>query len=102
MPYSFQQVKNILSNVQSRAKSNPESVVDYIDGILSVIPDSEPVKPVHPEPSQLEPNQPIYNFASSCSDSSPYVNLQVSCPVEQMAKDTAKQFSVPEFHGADF
>ena len=32
MPYSFQQVKNILSNVQSRAKSNPESVVDYIDG----------------------------------------------------------------------
>ena len=102
MPYSYQQVKNILANVQSRAKSNPESVVDYIDGILSVIPDSEPVTPVHPEPVQPAPSMPYYDLRPTCTDSSPYANLQISCSVDQMAKDTAKQFSVPEFHGADF
>lgn len=121
MPYSFNQVKDILLKVQSRAQSNPESVVDYIDGILSVIPESEPVDAPAIQPEQ-QPHQytrpadswivqsPQYTgsdmnpcFTNSQQGIVPDTNMQVtttSCG--QMAQDTAKQFSVPKYHGLDF
>ena len=122
MPYSFNQVKDILLKVQSRAQSNPESVVDYIDGILSVIPESEPVEApaCQPEPQPQQYSRPADSwiiqspqstggsnvnpcFTNSQQGSVPDTNMQVtttSCG--QMAKDTAKQFSVPTYHGLDF
>lgn len=121
MPYSFNQVKDILLKVQSRAQSNPESVVDYIDGILSVIPESEPaeVTASQPEPQPHHYSRPENSwilqtpqtygsdmnpsFTNSQQGIVPDTNMQVtttSCG--QMAQDTAKQFSVPKYHGLDF
>ena len=123
MPYSFNQVKDILLKVQSRAQSNPESVVDYIDGILSVIPESEPAEAPasQPEPFPhhygrqadswiIQSPSPQYAgsdmnpcFTNSQQGGVPDTNMQVtttSCG--QMAQETAKQFSVPKYHGLDF
>lgn len=114
MPYSFNQVKDILLKVQSRAQTNPESVVDYIDGILSVIPESEPVSaPVQPTvrttpPETVDPfTHRNFAFPTEITSTQQYGDSATSMQVSNtscgtMAKDTAKQFSVPTYHGLDF
>lgn len=112
MPYSFNQVKDILLKVQSRAQTNPESVVDYIDGILSVIPESEPVSaPVQPNvpttPGPVDPVHSMKPWFTEITSTQQYGDSATSMQVSNtscgtMAKDTAKQFSVPTYHGLDF